>query len=227
LVAFISDRGDHDLCLSLAHADRSGQKDLFCPHIFDRPSEPMTLSTPKWNPRGKAVVFEAAAWEDNLEASDWVSHVYRVNVSTGAAVELTRQHLADQAELTVAPNVKQGIYAGRYQIGPMYRVDFATGTLTAVGNGRSPKYSRSGNKIAFDRGNQVFVMNADGTGVHPVIADPDPTAGYSVADWSWDGTRLLVNKTRLAPLVQIVNLATGTTRDLGAGSASYLGWYHY
>jgi Tol biopolymer transport system component len=226
LIAFISDRGNHNLCLSLAHADSPGQQDLFCPDIFDRPSEPMTLSTPKWNPSGKAVIFEAAAWEDNLDESDWVSHVYRVNVTTRAAVELAQQHLPTQTELTVASDVKQGIYARRYQIGPMYHVDFVTGSLTPLENGRSPKYSRDGSRVAFDRGNQVYVMKADGTNVHAVIADPDPNAGYSVADWSWDGTRLLVNKTGMAPLMQIVELATGSTRDVGAGSAAYYGWYH-
>jgi Tol biopolymer transport system component len=226
LIAFVSDRGNHKLCLSLVHADRSGQQDLFCPDIFDRPSEAMTLSTPKWNPSGKAVIFEAAAWEDNLEESDWVSHVYHVNVTTGSAVELTQQHLPSQTELTVAPDVKQGIYGHRYTVGSMYHVNFGTGTLTQLGDGRSPKYSRDGSMVAFDRSTQVYVMNADGSNVHPVIADPDPNAGYSVADWSWDGSRLLVNKTGLAPLMQIVDLATGATRDVGAGSAAYYGWYH-
>lgn len=225
LIAYISDRGKHNLCLSLAHADRSGQEDLFCPNIFDRPSEPMTMSTPKWNPSGRAVIFEAAAWEDNLDG-DWISHVYRVNVTTKAVTELTRQRLGSQTELTVAPDVKQGIYGYRYRVGPMYHVVFGTGTLTPFGDGRSPKYSRDGSMIAFDRGNQVYVMGADGTNARPVIADPDPTAGYTVADWSWDGTRLLVNKTGVAPLMQIVDLATGATRDVGAGSAAYYGWYH-
>lgn len=225
-IAFISDRGDHDLCLSLAHADGTSQHDLFCPHIRDRASEPMALSTPKWNPTGKAVVFEAAAWEANLDESDWISHVYRVNTATGAAVELTRQRFLDQTELTVAPNAQHGMYANRYTVGPMYHVDFGTGHKSAFGNGRAPKYSRDGHRIAFDRGNQVYVINADGTHEHAVIADPDPTAGYSVADWSWDGTRLLVNKTGLAPMMQIVDLATGSTRDVGAGSAAYYGWYH-
>lgn len=225
-IAFISDRGNHNMCLSLAHADTlEQQQDLFCPDIFDRPSEPMTMSTPKWNPSGRAVIFEAGAWEDNLDG-DWVSHVYRVNVTTRAAVELTEQHLPTQTELTVAPDVKQGIYGQKYRVDTMYHVDFATGTLTQLGDGRAPKYSRDGSMVAFDRGTQVYVMNADGSNARAVIADPDPNAGYSVADWSWDGTRLLVNKTGLAPLMQIVDLATGATRDVGAGSAAYYGWYH-
>lgn len=225
LIAYISDRGSHNLCLSLAHADRSGQEDLFCPDIADRPSEPMTMSTPTWNPSGRGVIFEAAAWEDSIDG-DWISHVYRVNVTTKAVVQLTQQRLPSQTELTVAPGVKQGIYANRYRVSAMYHVDFGTGTLAPYGNGRSPKYSRDGSMIAFDQGNQVYVMNADGSNAHPVIADPDPNAGYSVADWSWDGTRLLVNKTGQAPLMQIVDLGTGSTRDVGAGSAAYYGWYH-
>jgi hypothetical protein len=226
-IAFISDRGNHKLCLSLAHADGRAQRDLFCPDIFDLPTEPMTLSTPKWNPSGQSVIFEAAAWKDNLFDPPWVSHVYRVNVTTGAVVELTRQKLPDQTELTVAPNVKEGVYGPRYLIGQMYRVDFVTGTLTPLVDGRAPKYSRDGKQVAFDQGNQVYVMNADGTSVHPVIADPDPNANYSVADWSWDGSRLLVNKTGMASQMQMVDLATGAARNLGAGSAAYQGWYHY
>lgn len=72
-----------------------------------------------------------------------------------------------------------------------------------------------------------FCVLADGTDVHPVIASPQPGAAYTIADWSWDGTRLLVNKTGTQPVMQIVDLRTGATTDVAEGTAASEGWYHY
>lgn len=226
VIAYISDRGNHNLCLSVVHADGQGQRDLFCPHIFDRPTEPMTLSTPKWTPSGKSVVFEAAAYEDNLDGY-WISHVYRVNVTTGAVVQLTEQQLFEQTALEIAPDGKQGVYAFVYGDGPMHHVDFITGTQTQLAFGKSPRYSRDGSKVAFNQDDRVFVMNADGSDVHAAIADPNPNAVYSIADWSWDHTRLLVNKVGQNRRMQIVDLASGTTSNVSEGTAALGGWYHY
>jgi Tol biopolymer transport system component len=225
VIAYVSDRGNHNLCLATVHADGQGQRDLFCPNIFDRPTEPMTLSTPQWTPSGKSVVFEAAAYQDDLDG-DWVSHVYRVNVTTGAVVQLTRQHRTEDSILVVAPDAKQGIYFDHLANYPMSRVDFATGTQTALVYGQSPHYSRDGSKIAFDYQGRTFVMNADGSDMHAAIAAPSANAAYAVADWSWDGTRLLVNKVGDNRRMQIVDLATGATSTVTDGTAAQSGWYH-
>jgi Tol biopolymer transport system component len=225
IIAYVSDRGNHNLCLSTVHADGQGQRDLFCPDIFDRPTEPMTLSTPRWTPSGNSVVFEAAAYEDDLDG-DWVSHVYRVNVTTGAVVQLTQQHRTEQSVLAVAPDAKQGIYFNHLASYPMSRVDFATGMQTTLMYGRSPHYSRDSGKIAFDNDGRIFVMNADGSDVHAAIAAPSANAAYAVADWSWDGTRLLVNKVGDNRRMQIVDLATGATSTVTDGTAAQSGWYH-
>lgn len=225
MVAYIADRGNHNLCLAVVHADGQGQRDLFCPHIFDRPTEPMTLSTPQWTPSGKSVVFEAAAYEDDLDGP-WISHVYRVNVTTASVVPLTEQDLSEQTALAVAPDTKQGIYAYMHGDDSMYRVNFATGTQTQLGIGSSPRYSPDSSKVAFDKGGQIFVMNADGSNVRAAIANPNPNAVYSVADWSWNGTRLLVNKVGENQRMQIVDLATGTATTVTDGTAAQDGWYH-
>jgi len=227
IVAYISDRGSHNLCLSVVQANGQGQRDLFCPNIFDRPTEPMTMSTPKWTPSGKSVVFEAAAYEDNLDGY-WISHVYRVNVTTGNVVELTQQQLFGQAVLAVAPNGKRGAYDElEGSPGAIYQVDFATGARTMLTAGTSPHYSPDSSKIAFKSDDQIFVMNADGSDIRAAIAAPDPEAVYSIADWSWDGKRLLINKVGEDRRMQIVDLSTGTTMDVGRGTATQGGWYHY
>lgn len=226
VIAYVADRGNHHFCLAVVHADGQGQRDLFCPNIFDRPTEPMTLSTPKWTPSGKAVVFEAAAYEDNLDESYWISHVYRVNVTTGAVTELTQQQLIEQTALEVAPDATHGIYAFVYAARPMALVDFASGTQTTLGFGRSPRYSHDGGRIAFTQPGQVYVMNADGSNPHPVLANPDPSATYTVADWSWDGTRLLVTKTAAKSVLQTVDLATGNASYVTGGAAADRGWFH-
>lgn len=228
MIAYISDRGDHNLCLSVVHADGEGQRDLFCPDIPNRFSEPMTLSTPKWTPGGKSVVFEAAAYQPNLNESYWISYVYRVNAFTGARIQLTQQQLIDQAALEVAPDAMHGIYAFVEDNGPMVLVDFATGTQTPLYEGKLPHYSHDGRKIAYQGSNAVYVMNADGTNPQPAIAHPDPLANYRVADWSWDRTRILVTQTKTGhePIMQIVDLATGDVSNVAAGTAADRGWYH-
>ena len=63
-----------------------------------------------------------------------------------------------------------------------------TATRTTFSNGSAdPAYSPDGSKIAFVSNNQIFVMNADGTGRRQVTTSP--TAKTDPA-WSADGTRI-------------------------------------
>jgi hypothetical protein len=70
-------------------------------------------------------------------------------------------------------------------------------------------------------------MNADGSDMVPVIANPNPNAVYWVADWSWDGTRLLVNKVGENRRMQFLDLATGAATTVSDGTAAQGGWYHF
>ncbi|MGN2248113.1 TolB family protein [Frateuria sp. GZRR35] len=231
IIGYISDRGHHDLCFSVVHADGTGQRDVFCPQIENRPSEPMTLSILRWTADGTSVVLEAGAYTDNLEGV-WWSHLYRVNVASGAAVKISQMMIGDTSVLALSPDETHGIYAysyvGRDPGWKMRLADFSAGTLTEVIQGQWPQYSRDGSKIAFDRLQRIYVMNADGTDIHEVISAPDPDAVYSLADWSWDGTRLLINKTSGdQTTMQIVDLATGAMADVAEGTAAEHGWYHF
>ena len=72
--------------------------------------------------------------------------------------------------------------------GNLYAVDPSDGTYTLLASGtRSPAASPDGTKIAFSRGGNVWVMNADGSGQTQV------NIGWvfnSMPAWSPDGTRI-------------------------------------
>src|SRR4051794_1133829 len=64
--------------------------------------------------------------------------------------------------------------------------------LTPPGIDYAPAASPDGLHIAFARGRDIWVMNADGSGQHAITTD-----GYSNADpaWSPDGTKLVYAST--------------------------------
>jgi Tol biopolymer transport system component len=76
---------------------------------------------------------------------------------------------------------------------------------------------------------RVFVMNANGSGIHPAMAHPDPDISYaSIADWSHDGKRILVNAVTAGndPLLQIIDLTTGKATTVTKGAADKGAWHH-
>ena len=237
-IAFVtSDSGA--ICLAAVRADGSHQRILFCPPHESGLRDYYVMSTPQWTPSGKSVLVEVGADEANLEPR-WFSRVYRVNVSTGASVKLTEQVFGDPdtggdpQTLAIAPDGKHGIYnAQASPANAMQLVDFSTGMRTPLAaTGESTLYSRDGSQIAFVHymptspyTRELLVMNANGSNPHPVIAAPDPDAYYTVADWSYDGTRLLVNKVANDRLLQIVNLTTGTATTVTKGTAFKHDWY--
>ena len=110
-----------------------------------------------------------------------------------------------------------------------------TGTLRVVGSDGSGdqlittptpvagevSWNPAGTKIAYvaalpDGGNQIWTVNADGSGAHAVTPE-----GYQLPIWSPDGTKLaVVNSTSPENDIAIADLAAGTTRTITGNSFS-------
>lgn len=232
-IAFVTDMGDQQ-CLSVVKASGKGQRDLFCPIIYTRPSTPPVMSTPQWTADGKSLLIEIGAYARCCLEPYWVSRVYRVDAATGTAVRITRQEFDDRASMTLSPDGTHGVYAYNYSLGSMILVDYANDTRTLLPAGFVPRYSRDGSRIAFVRhaaastdfwNGTVYVMNADGSDAHPAVGDPDPDAAYSIGDWSRDGSRILLDKVDDQHLMQIVDLATGAATTVSKGTAGKGAWF--
>lgn len=239
IIAFINGNNEIDEiasrdCLGTVRPDGTQQRIVFCP---SRPpgaehSRYVALSQPQWSADGKSVYVVAGSSEGSLEPHMWFSDVYRVNVATGTAARLARQaftgRLLEEFPLTIAPDGTHGVYAGD----PMQAIDFATNTLRPLSTrGDHPVYSRDGRKIAFGRENsegrwRLYVMKADGSNVRPAMANPDPGSEYLPFDWSFDGTRVLVNTYLGDDSVLIVDLRTKTAKPVIRGNVEDRAWFH-
>lgn len=236
-IAFVTNENGGEQCLSAVRSGGTGQHTVFCPPRTPEGRAAMVMSTPQWTLKCDSVYIEVGNYGPGLDPQ-WISRVYRVNVSTGHAVKLTEQTFgspntgSDSQTLTISPDGTHGVYGDQQtDMAPMMLVDFLTGTRTTLPAGTAPRYSRDGHQVAFIRlaatthYGRVFVMNADGSNVHPAIAKPGANASYSIADWSADSSRLLVNKVGNDRLLQIVRLATGGATTVTRGTAYKGAWF--
>jgi TolB protein len=99
--------------------------------------------------------------------------------------------------------------------------DPATGTVHQLVQGSTPAWSPDGTRIAYDRGGQVYVANADGTNETVVGAGTEPS-------WSPDGSALAVSRADGFGVLQIYVLGTadGTVTQLtfGTTAATFPSW---
>ena len=223
-------------CLGTVHADGTQQHIVFCPPLEPGEGGRRTqLSLSQWTASGKSVLIVFGGDEGGLEPSMWYSSVYRVNVSTGAAVKLAAQVFDNSPErdLTIAPDGTHGVYSGN-TVKPMEAIDFASNSLTPLPNGWDPVYSQDGSKIAFlfssepEQAHQrVYIMRSDGSHVHlaPAQTNPDVTI-TSISGWSPDGTRLLMNQEGNNQWVRMIDLRDKTARNVTNGVANRYAWFH-
>ncbi|UGB44275.1 hypothetical protein LQ772_09675 [Frateuria edaphi] len=219
-------------CLATVRPDGTQQHVVFCPPHESGQHGGIVLTLFHWTPSGNGVLIEAAGDEGGLEPEIWYSTVYRVNVTTGSAVKLTSQVFNNSHEryLAIAPDNQHGVYTGN----PMEAVDFASNTRTTIqSQGMDPVYSPDGSKVAFrdtltDYPHaRIKIMRADGSNIHlaPTQVNPDVTI-TSISDWSWDGTRLLVDQVGNNQWVRMIDLRNKTARNVTNGVADKHAWFH-
>jgi TolB protein len=95
--------------------------------------------------------------------------------------------------------------------------DPATGTVHQLVLGGEPAWSQDGTKLAYARGGEVYVANADGSAEKAVGAGNDPS-------WSQDGAALAVSRADGLGIRQIyvLQLGDGTSTQLTFGTANAL-----
>jgi Tol biopolymer transport system component len=221
-------------CLATVRADGTNQHTVFCPPTQPGTSLRISLSLVRRMDGGKRILVAAGADQGGLEPEKWYSNVYRVNVSTGAAVQLA-SHVFDTygaRKLTIAPDGAHGVYGGT----PMYSIDFASNTVTPLPTaGYDPLYAPDGRKVAFLRNetngsphySNVYLIHPDGTHLRMLTSDANAGLTYaSVADWSSDSTRLLVNQVGDDPWLHMIDLRDNTARNVTKGTAAEHAWFH-
>jgi Tol biopolymer transport system component len=221
-------------CLATVRADGTNQHIVFCPPTQPGTSLRISLALSRWTGDSQRILVAAGAEQGGLEPEKWYSNIYRVNVSTGTAVQLAAQVFDsdEERQLAIAPDGAHGVYGGS----PMYSIDFASNTVTPLPTaGYDPLFAPDGRKVAFLRNetsgspyySNVYSIHPDGTHLRMLTSDANPYLTYtSVADWSSDSTRLLVDQVGDDRWLHIIDLRDNTARNVTKGTASKHAWFH-
>jgi len=89
-------------------------------------------------------------------------------------------------------------------------------TLADSGSDRSPAYSANGSRIAFERGNGIAVMNADGSGVAQLLEGASSTSSETKFETEYETSE---NPPRIIPVVRI-HTVNGSWHHFGSPSFS-------
>ena len=218
-------------CLATVRASGTDQHIVFCaPRDQGMGSRP-GITLLRWTGDGKSVFVVAATNEGGLDPKTWYSDVYRVNVSTGLATKLAQQAFTSGGfQLAIAPGGTHGVYDGS----PMHSIDFATNTLTPLPTaGNNMMYSPDGTKIAFFRidssspyERNLYVMDADGTHVTKLTQQAPYKAYLSIAGWSRDSSRVLVNFVGNDRWMRLIDVRTKMVVKVARGTALVGAWVH-
>ena len=192
----------------------------------------MSRTEPTWSPDGARIAFQNVDYSDPADFPLPWPDVWVVNADGSGLANLTADNQYDyDTRPAWSPDGSKiaylrGLYGDLYTMAP----DGSARTLVLPANGSpldSVTWSPDGTKMALEAfhdsdvngtGDEVWVINADGTG--KTVVAYDGHYGSRVA-WSPDGTKLA--STREFSAITVMN-ADGTNRstilDLGAGSAA-------
>lgn len=233
-IAFVARYGDHD-CLGLVDASGRNQRDLFC-----APAR-AALQPPSWSADGTSVYVAGGHFVGPL-GDAWRVHAWKVDAASGAATELANVLIDSPRQFEISPDGSRGLLS---DIVPndLQLVDFGTHRVRTVGYGYAPRWSQDARRVAFTGEvfestpgfryyNPLYVMDADGGNVRRITRARVDNLAYAAADWSRDGTRLLVNqRTYLDPsllvphyALRLVDVATGRVTSLPDGYAGAGAW---
>ncbi|HEV8694178.1 MAG TPA: hypothetical protein VGQ93_08370, partial [Lysobacter sp.] len=195
-----------------------------------------------WSANGASLYIAAGDYQGRLEPL-WQSLAYRVDASSGAAALLTEQLLEEFRYLEFAPDGSRGIYSDVYA-SEMTTIDFATDLQTPLAIGYAPRYSKDGSRIVFTQDvyggapdflyyQPLFIMNSHGGTIHRLTNARVDNLEYTAADWSDDGTHVLVNRTLFIDpaltisrtALRIINVNTGAVTRLPDGYAGPGAWF--
>lgn len=145
------------------------------PHLFYTGSGPIVAVA--WSPDGKTLAYAMQVDIPNQY------EVFVINLDGSSQRRLTNGLSGIGGSLSWSPDggsllISAGPVGGR----EIYRLDVESGAplaLTQGGNNAAPSYSPNGKFIAFNstrNGGQsdIFIMNADGSGQHPITYDHEP-----------------------------------------------------
>jgi Tol biopolymer transport system component len=151
---------------------------------------------PAWSPDGALIAFERG---ERIDGIFWQSELYVVD-SGGGLPELAAtvpSHAGAVNHMhSWSPDSTRILYASHYEDGGgvVWIVDFASGTEMSVSGAISealtPVWSPTGDRVAFfgfSGGTGIWRVNADGSGLTELPADPEWGSGIA---WSSDGGRL-------------------------------------
>lgn len=229
-------------CLGIVRPDGRDQRILFCPDAWS--SRGNRMEPPVWSADGRHLYVEAGY--TGLTSGVEYSYTYRVDVASGVASLVVGPWGSDGSGppgWSVSPDERTAVYGDR-QWG-VFQIDLADGAYTSLtDDGVAPLHSRDGRRIAFTRvlysgdrrQEQLFVMEADGTGVRQLTNAPVDRISYRAVAWSSNNRFVLVNRTIVAedaggrPLpprraLRLVDVETGRVRALSGGHAYRGGWW--
>ena len=190
-VAFTPQDGQYSLViLDLETGDAANYRTKFFPHL--------SFTGPQWSPDGKWIACEGGPLAFNLD-------VYKVNVETGEATNLTNARMNHDADPTWSPDGKKLAFKSRRKkLDGKFQHDIYV--MDADGKNEirltnhpaqdgSPRWSPDGKTIVFESydrsepaGTNLYLMDPDGSNIRQLTFGPHWEVGPS---WSPDGKWIL------------------------------------
>ena len=181
------------------------------------------------SPLFSARVTEDDVWQQETRDGSWVyfdgatpgayrTYIYRARPDGSEATRISpglEKYYQNDLYPSPSPDGRYVVYATDRETGDIFNLrlqvlEVETGVIRSLGVvGTGPRWSPSGDWIAFGQADSLFVIRPDGTGLRRV-------SGYGYepwASWSPDGRWLVAE--RFGPFVDVIQVETGLTLPLG------------